>query len=128
MNPPSGSRPYPSGPASQPASASPFRTGSSARSSARRLEAGAGRRWRRGRGAGGGAGVDPKLVRRMKAGDEDALGEFYDRWFPVVNCLGDANAQIADRRRGRRRGNVLAGVATRPNGSILNEERCKRGC
>ena len=23
----------------------------------------------------------------MKAGDENALGEFYDRWFPVVNCL-----------------------------------------
>jgi RNA polymerase sigma-70 factor, ECF subfamily len=31
--------------------------------------------------------VDVKLVRRIKAGDDNALGEFYDRWFPVVNCL-----------------------------------------
>jgi RNA polymerase sigma-70 factor (ECF subfamily) len=23
----------------------------------------------------------------MRANDENALGEFYDRWFPVVNCL-----------------------------------------
>jgi len=23
----------------------------------------------------------------MQSGDERALGEFYDRWFPVVNCL-----------------------------------------
>src|SRR4029077_5042123 len=38
-------------------------------------------------GGGTGGGADPRLVRRMKAGDEGALGEFYDRWFPVVNCL-----------------------------------------
>jgi RNA polymerase sigma-70 factor (ECF subfamily) len=31
--------------------------------------------------------VDVKLVRRMQSGDQAALGEFYDRWFPVVNCL-----------------------------------------
>jgi RNA polymerase sigma-70 factor (ECF subfamily) len=23
----------------------------------------------------------------MRAGDENALSEFYDRWFPIVNCL-----------------------------------------
>jgi len=33
------------------------------------------------------ADMDRDLVRRMQAGDERALGEFYDRWFPVVNCL-----------------------------------------
>jgi RNA polymerase sigma-70 factor (ECF subfamily) len=31
--------------------------------------------------------LDGALVGRMQAGDESALGEFYDRWFPVVNCL-----------------------------------------
>jgi RNA polymerase sigma-70 factor (ECF subfamily) len=31
--------------------------------------------------------VDAALVRRMQAGEERALGAFYDRWFPVVNCL-----------------------------------------
>jgi RNA polymerase sigma-70 factor (ECF subfamily) len=31
--------------------------------------------------------VDASLVRRMQQGEERALGEFYDRWFPVVNCL-----------------------------------------
>ncbi len=31
--------------------------------------------------------IDPALVRRMQAGDQRALGEFYDRWFPVVNGL-----------------------------------------
>jgi len=31
--------------------------------------------------------VDRELVRRMQTGDERALGAFYDRWFPVVNCL-----------------------------------------
>src|SRR5262245_6328450 len=31
--------------------------------------------------------VDVQLVRRMQAGESAALGEFYDRWFPVVNCL-----------------------------------------
>jgi RNA polymerase sigma-70 factor (ECF subfamily) len=36
---------------------------------------------------GAGADVDRELVRRMQGGDERALGAFYDRWFPVVNCL-----------------------------------------
>ena len=31
--------------------------------------------------------VDVQLVRRMQAGESAALGEFYDRWFRVVNCL-----------------------------------------
>jgi RNA polymerase sigma-70 factor (ECF subfamily) len=30
---------------------------------------------------------DLELVRRMQAGDQRALSEFYERWFPVVNCL-----------------------------------------
>ncbi|HEY4306095.1 MAG TPA: sigma-70 family RNA polymerase sigma factor [Gemmatimonadaceae bacterium] len=30
---------------------------------------------------------DRGLVRRMQSGDQRALGEFYDRWFPVVNGL-----------------------------------------
>ena len=32
-----------------------------------------------------GADADLELVRRMQAGDERALGAFYDRWFPVVS-------------------------------------------
>jgi RNA polymerase sigma-70 factor (ECF subfamily) len=35
--------------------------------------------------ADGSADVDLALVRRMQAGDEQALGAFYDRWFPVVS-------------------------------------------
>ena len=31
--------------------------------------------------------ADLALVRRMQAGDEQALSVFYGRWFPVVNCL-----------------------------------------
>jgi len=31
--------------------------------------------------------IDAVLVRRMQAGDQQALGTFYDRWFPVVNGL-----------------------------------------
>jgi RNA polymerase sigma-70 factor (ECF subfamily) len=31
--------------------------------------------------------IDRVLVRRMQSGDQRALGEFYDRWFPVVNGL-----------------------------------------
>jgi len=31
--------------------------------------------------------ADVQLVRGMQAGDQAALGAFYDRWFPVVNCL-----------------------------------------
>jgi len=34
-----------------------------------------------------GAELDHALIRRMQEGDERALGEFYDRWFPVVNGL-----------------------------------------
>lgn len=34
---------------------------------------------------GNGADADQELVRRMQAGDEQALGAFYDRWFPVVS-------------------------------------------
>lgn len=37
--------------------------------------------------AAGTSPVDAELVRRMQAGDERALSAFYDRWFPVVNCL-----------------------------------------
>src|SRR5690349_5799856 len=32
-----------------------------------------------------GSGADAELVRRMRSGDERALGTFYDRWFPVVH-------------------------------------------
>lgn len=35
----------------------------------------------------GSADSDAKLVSRMQAGDESALGEFYDRWVPVVSGL-----------------------------------------
>jgi RNA polymerase sigma-70 factor (ECF subfamily) len=31
--------------------------------------------------------VDAHLLRRIEARDAAALAEFYDRWFPVVNCL-----------------------------------------
>jgi RNA polymerase sigma-70 factor (ECF subfamily) len=35
-----------------------------------------------------GTGADDlKLVVRMQGGDETALGEFYDRWFPIVSGL-----------------------------------------
>lgn len=34
---------------------------------------------------GSGPDADLELVRRMQAGDEQALGAFYDRWFPVVS-------------------------------------------
>jgi RNA polymerase sigma-70 factor, ECF subfamily len=40
--------------------------------------------------------VDADLVRRMQSGDERALGEFYDRWFPVVNCLVTRIVKSAD--------------------------------
>lgn len=33
------------------------------------------------------AELDVKLVLRMQAGEEPALGEFYDRWFPIVSGL-----------------------------------------
>jgi RNA polymerase sigma-70 factor (ECF subfamily) len=59
---------------------------------AAKLPAGGGGRGTGGKGGNGGgdgdgAAIDARLVRRMKAADENALGEFYDRWFPVVNCL-----------------------------------------
>lgn len=31
--------------------------------------------------------IDRALVYRMQSGDQRALSEFYDRWFPVVNAL-----------------------------------------
>lgn len=31
--------------------------------------------------------ADQALVRRMRAGDQRALSEFYERWFPIVNGL-----------------------------------------
>jgi RNA polymerase sigma-70 factor (ECF subfamily) len=34
-----------------------------------------------------GAELDRELVARMQAGDEGALGELYDRWFPIVSGL-----------------------------------------
>jgi RNA polymerase sigma-70 factor, ECF subfamily len=34
-----------------------------------------------------GGDADLALVRRMHAGDQRALSEFYERWFPIVNCL-----------------------------------------
>jgi len=34
-----------------------------------------------------GTELDLDLVRRMQAGDEQALSTFYDRWFPIVNGL-----------------------------------------
>jgi RNA polymerase sigma-70 factor (ECF subfamily) len=38
--------------------------------------------------AGGlGTKIDLGLVRRMAAGDEQALSAFYGRWFPIVNAL-----------------------------------------
>jgi RNA polymerase sigma-70 factor (ECF subfamily) len=40
--------------------------------------------------------VDATLVRRMQAGEERALGAFYDRWFPVVNCLVTRIVKSAD--------------------------------
>jgi len=33
------------------------------------------------------ADADVELVRRMQSGDEQALGAFYDRWFPVVSAV-----------------------------------------
>jgi RNA polymerase sigma-70 factor (ECF subfamily) len=38
-------------------------------------------------GAEHGSDLDHALVRRMEAGEDRALGEFYDRWFQIVNCL-----------------------------------------
>jgi RNA polymerase sigma-70 factor, ECF subfamily len=43
-----------------------------------------------------GSDVDVALVRRMQAGDERALSEFYARWFPVVNSLISRMLKSAD--------------------------------
>jgi len=67
MNPPIPSEPYPSTAADEPTSSA--RAGAPAE------------------GVRASAELDRELVRRMQAGDERALGTFYDRWFPVVNCL-----------------------------------------
>jgi RNA polymerase sigma-70 factor (ECF subfamily) len=43
-----------------------------------------------------GADIDAELVRRMQAGDERALGAFYDRWYPIVNGLVARMLRSAD--------------------------------
>ena len=68
MNPLTPPEPYPSTAAATPG-------GSSA----------AAERTLRTQGGGKDADADIALVRRMQTGDERALGEFYDRWFPIVN-------------------------------------------
>jgi RNA polymerase sigma-70 factor (ECF subfamily) len=42
------------------------------------------------------ARVDLDLVERMRSGDERALAQFYDRWFPVVNGVVSRMLQSAD--------------------------------
>ena len=76
MNPSLPSGPYPSPAANQPTP--------SARAAAPAEAVGAG------------ADMDRDLVRRMQAGDERALGTFYDRWFPVVNCLATRMLKAPD--------------------------------
>ena len=68
MNPLTPSEPYPSSAAAD--------TGRAAAASPRAAVAA---------GGGGEGDVDVALVRRLQARDERALGEFYDRWYPVVN-------------------------------------------
>src|SRR4029079_13666604 len=47
--------------------------------------------------AGGlGVEIDLGLVRRMAAGDEQALSAFYGRWFPIVNALITRMLKSAD--------------------------------
>jgi RNA polymerase sigma-70 factor (ECF subfamily) len=47
--------------------------------------------------AGGlGTEIDLGLVRRMAAGDEQALSAFYGRWFPIVNALITRMLRSAD--------------------------------
>jgi RNA polymerase sigma-70 factor (ECF subfamily) len=43
-----------------------------------------------------GLDVDLGLVRRMQAGDEQALSAFYGRWFPIVNGLVTRILKSAD--------------------------------
>lgn len=73
MNPPPHSQPYPStmareAPSDAPADAATAR----------------------------GPEADLDLVRRMQAGDQRALSDFYERWFPVVNCLVSRMLKSAD--------------------------------
>ena len=42
------------------------------------------------------AEIDLGLVRRMAAGDEQALSAFYGRWFPIVNALITRMLKSAD--------------------------------
>jgi len=44
----------------------------------------------------GGSDLDSKLVVRMQAGDQAALGQFYDRWYPVVSGLAARMLKSAD--------------------------------
>jgi RNA polymerase sigma-70 factor, ECF subfamily len=83
MNPSHGSRPYPPSKANEPALTP--RSNVSLSSAVAPRPGGGGNGG--GRGFSGNTELDARLVRGMKAGDENALGEFYDRWFPVVNCL-----------------------------------------
>jgi RNA polymerase sigma-70 factor, ECF subfamily len=75
MNPSSGPRPYPST-AANDAAAEPRNIAPAADPRA--------------------TDVDLRLIRGIQAGDETALGEFYDRWFPVVNCLVSRMLKTAD--------------------------------
>lgn len=43
-----------------------------------------------------GAELDAQLVLRMQSGDEAALGDFYDRWSPVVSGLVNRMLKSAD--------------------------------
>src|SRR5512133_1784930 len=43
-----------------------------------------------------GSDVDLGFIRRMQAGDEQALSAFYSRWFPVVNGLVTRILKSAD--------------------------------
>ena len=56
-----------------------------------------GEKRRRSLEAGGlGTEIDLGLVRRMAAGDEQALSAFYGRWFPIVNALITRMLKSAD--------------------------------
>jgi RNA polymerase sigma-70 factor, ECF subfamily len=76
MNPPRGSQPYPFPKGDKPGSSS------EALAAAPTLT--------------NGAEVDAKLVLRMQGGDEGALAEFYDRWFPIVSGLINRMLKSAD--------------------------------